>query len=131
MDEIWKPIPGYEGYYEVSNTGKVRSLTRTVIMKDGKPRPIKGRELKPKINNGYPTVNLSKNGTVKTIRIHRLVALTFIPNPDNLPIINHKDENKQNNNVNNLEWCTYEYNNNYGNNAPAKNIYKALKAKNS
>lgn len=126
MKEIWKSVPGYEEYYEVSNTGKVRSLTRTVIMKDGKPRPIKGRELKPKINNGYPTVNLSKDGIVKTIRIHVLVAKTFIPNPNNLPIVNHKDENKQNNNVNNLEWCTYQYNNNYGNNAPCNSKKKSI-----
>ena len=107
MDEVWKDIEGYEGLYQVSNTGQVKSLN------------YKGRGvvklLKQAINhNGYNYVILYKNGKTKHYSVHRLVALAFIPNPDNLPIVNHKDENPSNNNVNNLEWCTIAYNNNYG-----------------
>lgn len=107
MDEIWKDIPGYEGKYEVSNLGNVRSLNYNHT---GEIKLLKQGTNK----KGYKLVNLCKNGKQKCYLIHRLVAMTFIPNPNNLPIINHKDENKVNNNVNNLEWCTYEYNNNYG-----------------
>lgn len=71
--------------------------------------------LKQTVNrSGYKRVGLYKNGKYKPYNVHRLVAITFIPNPTNLPVVNHKDEDKTNNNVNNLEWCTYEYNNNYG-----------------
>lgn len=113
--EIWKCIKGYEGLYQVSNFGRVRSLGRWVKGKNGSIRFYRGRILKPGTNTfGYLFVNLFKNNKQKTITIHRLVAEAFIPNTDNLPMINHKDENKQNNNVNNLEWCTSSYNNNYG-----------------
>ena len=99
--EIWKPIPSYETLYEISNNGVVKSLRTGAV--------------KCSSNNGkYKQVTLTKNGTSKTYKVHRLVAITFIPNPDNLPQINHKDENPSNNNVDNLEWCTAEYNNNYG-----------------
>ena len=102
--EIWKPILNYEGLYEVSNWGRVKSL------KFGKERI-----LKPGTNKyGYLIVILCKNGKVKSFSVHRLVAEVFIPNPHNYPCVNHKDECKTNNNVNNLEWCTYTYNNNYG-----------------
>ena len=97
--EEFRDIPGYEGMYEVSNLGRVR--------RDGKI-------LKPLKDSGYLQVHLSKNGIAKKVLIHRLVALAFLPNPQNLPCINHKDEDKTNNYVNNLEWCTYEYNSNYG-----------------
>ena len=100
MEEIWKDVVGYEGLYEVSNLGRVR--------RDGKI-------LKPtKIKNGYLYVGLHKNGIQKTVRVHRLVASAFIPNPQNLPCVNHKDEDKTNNAVDNLEWCTSQYNANYG-----------------
>lgn len=114
MKEIWKAIPDYEGYYEVSDTGKVRSITRTIIDSNGRSYTYKGQEKSPSIVRGYYRIQLSKNGITKAYFIHRLVALAFLPNPNNLPIINHKDENPLNNNVDNLEWCTQEYNNAYG-----------------
>lgn len=103
---IWKPIDGYEGLYEVSNTGLIKSLNcynykEPRIMKLGK-RP-----------DGYLSVGLSKNNVTKTKTVHRLVAKAFLPNPNNLEMVNHKDEDRTNNNVENLEWCTRTYNQNY------------------
>ena len=97
--EIWKDIPGYEGLYWVSNLGRVKS---------------KRKILKP-INGEYLHVGLSKNGIQKTLYVHRLVAETFIENVYNYTHINHIDENKYNNNIDNLEWCKNKYNINYGN----------------
>ena len=116
MEEIWKDIEGYEGFYQVSNLGRVRSLERTIKRKStyGGLYHIKGQILKLKQDKGYLRIGLRKNNILKYYSIHRLVAEAFIPNPNKLPCINHKDENKQNNYVNNLEWCTYQYNNNYG-----------------
>lgn len=111
MEEIWKPVVGYENLYDVSNIGRVKSLER--ILTDG--RIWKERILKPEINHDYLRVRLCDGKYKKHKRIHILVAQAFIPNPDNLPEVNHKDENKQNNYINNLEWCTSEYNSNYGN----------------
>lgn len=109
--EIWRTVEGFEGYYEVSNLGRVRSVDRV----DNMGHFQKGKLLVGGIDSyGYKKVGLCKNGKVKTITVHRLVAETFIPNPDNLPCINHKDEDKNNNTVWNLEWCTVEYNDNYG-----------------
>ena len=112
--EEWKSIPGYEGLYEVSSYGRVRSLEKSYIRKNGvmdhKPEII----LRPKNNGtGYFTVCLYKNKIHKYYLIHRLVAQAFIPNPDNLSEVNHKDEDKSNNRVENLEWCTHQYNLNY------------------
>lgn len=104
MNEIWKDIKDWEGYYQVSNTGKVRRLFKT------KTRELKGTK---KIG-GYKGVFLKIPNKFSGELVHRLVAQAFIPNPDNLPCINHKDENKYNNCVDNLEWCTYKYNGNYG-----------------
>ena len=102
--EEWRDIKGYEGLYQISNKGGVKSLHNK-----------KEKILKPfKSNNNYLSINLYKNNKLKTYLIHRLVAEAFLPNPDNLPVVNHKDENKLNNNVENLEWCTYYYNNKYG-----------------
>lgn len=115
MKEIWKDIKNYEGIYQVSNLGNVRSLNH--IRKNGKKKSYisKGKTLKPAIQNvGYKFVVLSKNGERKGYRVHRLVAETFIPNPNNYPCINHKDECRTNNVVENLGWCTISYNNNYG-----------------
>ena len=104
IKEYWKPVVGYEGLYMVSNWGRVKSI------KFGKERI-----LKPVTNSsGYLLVGLYKNNIEKKYSVHRLVAEAFIPNPYNLPQVNHKDENKQNNVVSNLEWCTHEYNNTYG-----------------
>lgn len=119
MKEIWKDLIGYEGLYTVSSFGRIKTVARYVKTShrgyDGK-RFIKERILKPYLNKfGYLIVALRKDGKYKTVAIHRAVAETFIYNQNNLPCVNHKDENKQNNNVDNLEWCTYNYNDNYGN----------------
>lgn len=106
MIEIWKDILGYEGLYQVSNLGNVRSLNYR--------RSGKLKLLKQGTDNGYKRVELSKNGKKKKYWVHRLVAISFISNPNNYKEVNHKDEDKSNNNVNNLEWCTREYNINYG-----------------
>lgn len=108
--EIWKAIKGYEGLYEVSNLGNVRSLDRI----DRINHFWKGNMLKLKNDKGYYRATLCKDGNKKMFFIHRLVAEAFILNPNNYPIINHKDENPLNNRVENLEWCTHQYNSNYG-----------------
>lgn len=105
--ETWKDVKGYEGLYKISNTGLVLSLH---YYKGNRQQILKGGSDK----DGYLQVVLCKNGKHKVFKIHRLVASHFIDNPDNLPQINHKDENKQNNYADNLEWCTNKYNNNYG-----------------
>lgn len=107
MDEMWKDIEGYEGLYQVSNTGQVKSLNYN---QTGEIKLLKQYTNK----KGYKRTSLSKNGKVKNHWMHRLVAIAFIPNPNNYKEINHKDENPSNNNVKNLEWCTHEYNMNYG-----------------
>lgn len=106
MLEIWKPIKGYENYM-VSSLGNVKSLNYN--------RTEKEQILKPgKDKTGYLFVWLCKEGIRKKCLVHRLVAETFIDNPNNLPCVNHKDENKQNNCLSNLEFCSYKYNSNYG-----------------
>ena len=113
--EVWRPIKGYEGLYEVSNFGRVRSLDRFINGKNGYQHIVKGRILSQrKMKTGYITVHLSKYGIDERLTVHRLVATAFIPNPLNLPQVNHRDEDKTNNSVWNLEWCTSEYNSNYG-----------------
>lgn len=114
MEEIWKDIEGYEGLYQVSNMGRVKSLTRNRRGRNNAPNPIQGRILKQHIYFGYCYISLCKNRKYKGFRVHRLVAHAFIPNPDNLPQVNHRDENKTNNCIDNLEWCDGEYNINYG-----------------
>ena len=100
--EIWKPVTGYEGLYEVSNLGRVRSLFRYK------------KVLHPSITNGYLTVELWKDHKRKRIGVHRLVAQCFCDNPCNKPFVNHKDETRWNNNADNLEWVTHIENCNYG-----------------
>ena len=113
--EEWKWIDGYENYYQVSNLGRVKSVDREVFYKDGRKAIHKGGPVAINTRpNGYLKANLYKDGKMKNVTIHRLVAEAFIPNPNNYPVINHKDENKANNYVENLEWCTYKYNSNYG-----------------
>lgn len=111
MQEIWKPIKDYEGIYEVSNLGRIKTLSRTI---NGRKMPEKIKKL-DKAKQGYLRIELSKNKINKKYSVHRLVAQTFIDNANNYPCINHKDENKMNNNVDNLEWCTHLYNNLYNN----------------
>lgn len=106
MEEIWKDIIGYEGHYQVSNLGNVRSIKFNRIKLLTPYKEIK--------RYGYLSVYLRLPGSKKIKKVHRLVAEAFIPNPDNLPCVNHIDENKENNCVENLEWCTVEYNLNYG-----------------
>ncbi len=115
MTEIWLPIEGYENLYEVSNLGRVRSLEHTVIRKNGVKLKVPGKILKPGTHrDGYLMVNLSKNGVRRSFYLHRLVATAFIPNSNNVSQVNHLNENKSNNEVSNLEWCTAKENNNYG-----------------
>ena len=97
--ERWKDRPDYEGLYQVSNLGNIKSL-------------IKNKILKPYINkkNGYSYIGLHKNKKIKVIRIHRLVAIVFMPNPNNFPVINHKNKIRTDNNIDNLEWCSQKYN---------------------
>ena len=114
MKEIWKDIEGYAGLYQVSNYGNIKSLSRVVKNAYGIHR-TEEKILKPQMKKkGYFQIQLSKDGKQKHYQVHRLVALAFVPNINNYPCINHKDENKSNNHVNNLEWCTHEYNTNYG-----------------
>ena len=115
MKEMWKDIKDYEGLYQVSNLGRVKSLERLAKSNNNNYRIVKEKLLKQSEDkDGYKRVSLNKNNKSKLCTIHRLVAEAFIPNPNNYPCINHKDENKQNNNLENLEWCTVKYNNNYG-----------------
>lgn len=99
--EIWKDIKGYEGIYQVSNLGRVKRFKEYFMQS----HPNK---------KGYHRIRLSKNGNCKTVSLARLVAEAFIPNPDQLPEVNHKDEDKNNNTCFNLEWCDRKYNVNYG-----------------
>lgn len=117
--EIWRSVTGYEGLYEVSNFGRVRSLDRYV--KHGRYNDTslalkKGRILSEKDNgHGYKIVHLTINRQTKDFYVHRLVAIAFLENKNNLPEVNHIDENRNNNCLDNLEWCTSKYNSNYGN----------------
>ena len=112
--EIWKDVKDYEGLYQVSNMGRVKSLERMKWNGRGYQK-IPEKILKAsEYRGGYLQVNLSKDGKAKDCKIHRLVAQAFISNPQNLPEVNHKDENKKNNCVENLEWCSKLYNINYG-----------------
>ena len=106
--EIWKDVVGYEGLYKVSNFGRVKSLPRNGTVKYEKL-------LRQKVSKkGYCTVALSKHGKIKYKMVHRLVAEAFLDNPKDLPQVNHKNENKLKNYVDNLEWCDAHYNMTYG-----------------
>ena len=107
MMKEWRDIKGYESLYQVSNLGRVKSLGNSKSKKE-KILSLSTRK------DGRLQVCLYKNGASKMFKVHRLVAEVFIPNPNNLPQINHKDENPKNNTIGNLEWCTAEYNMNYG-----------------
>lgn len=111
-NEIWRPVTGYENLYEVSNLGRVKSVERY----DSMCRLWKCKILKPIIVSGYNRIVLSKNGIKKQYSVHRLVAQAFIPNHDNLPVINHINEVKTDNRVENLEWVTHKENLEYSGN---------------
>ena len=126
MEEIWKDIPGYEGLYQASTCGNIKSLERTVKIGDNE-RIVKERLLVLQLDShGYYRIRLSNKCKTKKFMVHRLIAMTFIPNPNNYRCINHKDEVRTNNFVfvnedgsvdyekSNLEWCTHKYNSNYG-----------------
>ena len=111
MKEIWKDIPQYEGLYQVSNLGRIKSFRQSTKFHKEREYVLKTSLA----NNGYCQVTLYKDPTHRRkFLVHRLVAEAFIPNPENLPQINHIDEDPANNRVDNLEWCTAEYNNAYG-----------------
>lgn len=121
-NEIWKPVVGYEGLYEVSSNGRIKSLNKSVIHK--RYGVQKKNEFILNINKtsnfGYYKCKLTKNNVTKVFFVHRIVAEAFIPNTNNYPIINHIDFNKTNNNVDNLEWCTNRYNINHANSRKQK-----------
>lgn len=114
MRERWKRIRGYD--YAVSTFGRVKSIERTITMCNGKTKTISECIRKQEVIKGYLVVDLyDEKGRRRNFQVHRLVARAFIPNLDNLPQVNHKDENKLNNRVENLEWCSASYNLTYGN----------------
>ena len=113
--EIWQDVKGFEGFYQVSNLGRIKSLDRIIQQHHRNQRNVehiyKGKILKGNINkNGYIIVDLHKKGKIKKFLLHRLIAETFIPKVKGKNIINHKDNNPTNNQVNNLEWCTQSEN---------------------
>lgn len=115
MKEIWKNIEDYEGLYQVSNLGRVKSLFRECKHPLGGKRKVNERIMKlEKTKWGYLRVHLNKNGKGKKLLVHRLVAKAFIPNPNNYKMVNHKNQNPKDNCVKNLEWCNVQYNNTYG-----------------
>jgi hypothetical protein len=115
---IRKPVIGYEGYYEVDNCGRVYALNRVIHVEDhgrSYDKPLVGGIIKQHMHSkGYKIVPLTRDGKTKNVFVHRIVAMAFLANPNKLPCVNHKDEDKTNNFAENLEWCTYQYNNAYG-----------------
>lgn len=123
MKEEWKDIEGFEGYYQVSNMGRIKSVDRDVLYSNGRIHHYNEKiRVLCKDKDGYQITTLNKDGKSYSRRVHQLVACAFLPNPDNLPSINHIDEDKTNNRVDNLEWCSVYYNNHYN------DRYKRVKA---
>lgn len=114
-NEKWLPVKGYEQSYMISSYGRIKTIDRVLTFSDGRVREYKSRIIRThRINQHYYVASLSQNQRRLMKDVHRLVAEAFIPNPNGFNEVNHKDENKTNNCVNNLEWCTAEYNSNYG-----------------
>ena len=126
-NEVWKDIVGYEGIYQISNLGRIKSLEKNKIDSRGRIYKRKEKILKPRKTNRYYTIALYKNNKREDFLLHRIVAETFIPNADNKPFINHKDENCFNNCSDNLMWCTHKENMNWG--TRNKRISKHSKSK--
>lgn len=119
--EMWKPVVGFKNYL-VSNLGRIKSLERTSVTGNDAKRTYLSRIMKCQTYQGYYRTQLIRDGKSVTVKVHRIVAQAFIPNPDNLPQVNHKDEDKSNNTVDNLEWCTAKYNVHY--NGRQKRIFE-------
>lgn len=119
VEVVRKAIKGYEGYYEVDQFGRVYSVDRVVSVNDNGrqyEKPLKSKQMKQSLHTkGYKIVSLTKDGKTKSLFVHRVVAEAFISNENDLPMVNHKDEDKTNNFVENLEWCSASYNRTYGN----------------
>jgi hypothetical protein len=112
MKEEWRDIRGFEGLYQASNLGRIRSIDHTARARANKTRTVKGRILKPTVSHGltYRTVSFWVEVKQERFYVHRLVATAFVPNPHGYLTVNHKDENKENNSARNLEWCTHAQN---------------------
>lgn len=126
-NEVWKDVPNYEGIYKASNFGRIKMVKRTLIDSLGKKTNKKEHILKPRTGNRYYMIALYKNGKREDLLLHRVIAQTFIPNPENKPFVNHKDENCFNNCSDNLMWCTHKENMNWG--TRNKRISKHSKSK--
>ena len=127
MEEIWRDIPEFEGYYEISNLGRVKTKARNIkkfLKYNYHNQPIKERIIKQRLTQGYPSVSLWKDRKLYNKTLHRLLAKAFIPNPNNYPVVNHIDGNKLNNSLDNLEWCTHQHNTNEAYRLGLNNISK-------
>lgn len=125
--EIWKDVPGYEGYYQISNTGKIKSLDRIVRGEGRKPYVKAGRVLKLAVaSHGYLSVPLCKDSGQVTHSLHYVLAQVFIENPNNYPCVNHKDGNKLNNDLQNLEWVTYQQNSKHAYDTGLRQPYRKI-----
>lgn len=113
-NEIWRDIKGYEGLYQVSNLGRVKSLAHTIVRSNGWKQTFGERILKAKNALGYSSVTLCDRGKHRSNYVHRLVAEAFVPNPNGYLEVNHKNEDKRDNRAENIEWCTRQYNLLYG-----------------
>ena len=125
--EIWKQINGFNGIYEISNFGRIKSIRRLVNNSSKSKRVVGGLFLKPTVcKAGYKKVELCDKQNRITAKVHRLVASHHIPNPNNYNVINHIDGDKLNNNHTNLEWCTYRHNSNHYFNGNSRSNYKGV-----